>query len=127
MKFLCLGHFDKDKMGTLAPGEVEALMARCMAVIGEMYATGAIRVEAGLENTTRNLVRRDGKVRATDGPFTEAKEMVGSAFIVEAADMDEAVRIASLHPTTRMDEGERLGWRLEIRPIHYLAGTYATG
>lgn len=33
--------------------------------------------------------------------------------------MDEAVRVASLHPTAQVPAGEQLGWRMEIRPVHY--------
>jgi hypothetical protein len=59
------------------------------------------------------------KVRITDGPFVETKEMLGSAVLIEARDMEEAIRLASLHPTTQVDAGEHLGWAMEIRPIHY--------
>jgi len=54
-----------------------------------------------------------------DGPYAETKEMLGGAFLIEADDMDDAIRIASLHPTTQVSAGEGLGWVLEIRPIHY--------
>ena len=58
---------------------------------------------------------RKGKVSITDGPFTETKEQIGSFFIVEAADLDEAVRVASNHPVAHL--GEQVGWGLEVRPI----------
>ncbi|EPE61269.1 hypothetical protein L479_02335 [Exiguobacterium sp. S17] len=44
---------------------------------------------------------------------------MGSAFLIEALDMEDAIRIASLHPTVQVQEAEELGWRLEIRSIHY--------
>jgi hypothetical protein len=40
-----------------------------------------------------------------DGPFAKNKEMIGSVFIIEALDMEEAIRVASLHPTTQLKEG----------------------
>jgi hypothetical protein len=46
--------------------------------------------------------------------------MIGSAFLIEGQDMEEAIRVASLHPTTRVVAGEQLHWGIEIRPIHYL-------
>jgi hypothetical protein len=45
--------------------------------------------------------------------------MLGSAFLIEARDMEEAIRVASLHPTTQVDAGEQFGWRIDIRPIDY--------
>jgi len=56
-----------------------------------------------------------GKVTVTDGPFVETKEKVGGLFIIEARDLNEAIRIASMHPGARL--GEDRGWAVEIRPI----------
>ncbi|WP_240159926.1 hypothetical protein [Paenibacillus aceris] len=36
--------------------------------------------------------------------------MIGSAFLIEARDMEEAIRIASLHPTVQVASGEQFGW-----------------
>ena len=60
-----------------------------------------------------------GKPRVSDGPFTEAKEVIGSFFLIEAEDMDEAVRIASKHPAAHL--GEEMGWGLEVRPVEFFA------
>jgi len=46
----------------------------------------------------------------TDGPFTEAKEVVAGVFVLEAPDLDTALRIAKLNPATR-DGG------VEVRPL----------
>lgn len=43
------------------------------------------------------------------GPFVETKEMTGSAFLIEAQDMEEAVRLASLPPTVQVSAGEKFG------------------
>jgi hypothetical protein len=69
--------------------------------------TGYELDEAG----TAKVVRvRDGERIVTDGPFAETKEVLGGAFILEAPDLDEAIRLAALVPTS---------WHgsLEIRPI----------
>ena len=60
---------------------------------------------------------RGGKPQVTDGPYAEAKEMVGGFFIIEAADRDEAVRVASLHPAATL--GENVGWAIELHPIGF--------
>jgi hypothetical protein len=41
---------------------------------------------------------RDGKARVLDGPFAEAKEMIGGFFLVDCASRDEAVAIAAECP-----------------------------
>jgi hypothetical protein len=45
----------------------------------------------------------------TDGPFTESKEWIAGYDIIEAADLDEAIEIASRHPMARFG-------RIELRP-----------
>ena len=53
----------------------------------------------------------------TDGPYTESKELVGGFFIIEAADRQEAVHVASIHPAANL--GEQVGWGIEIHPIGF--------
>lgn len=119
MKFLCLGYFDREAMGALAPADVDALMGQCKPHMAQFHGTGQVLVDAGLDLQARSLRRRKGKLAVTDGPYVESKELVGSAFVIEAADMEDAVRVASLHPATQVLAGEPFGWGLEIRPIHY--------
>ena len=60
----------------------------------EMDAAGARFFAGGLESASRAKSlrkRRDGNVSITDGPYLEAKEHIGGFWILEAADMDEAL------------------------------------
>ena len=52
---------------------------------------------AGLEKGARLQVR-DGKARVLDGPFAEAKEMVGGFFLLDVATLDEALALAAECP-----------------------------
>jgi hypothetical protein len=99
--------------------EIDAVMSECRPHLEELYKSGQVFIDAGLALETKCLRRVNGKVTVTDGPFVETKEMIGSAFLIEARDMEEAIRLASLHPTTRVAAGEQFGWGIEIRPIHY--------
>lgn len=123
MKFLCLGYFSPARMDALPKAEIEAIMSQCPPHMDTLHATGKIVVEAGVESAAKSVRRAAGGVEVTDGPGDATAEKVGCAFIIEAADMAEAVRIASLHPTTQIPAGEHLGWRIEIRPVHF----YYTG
>jgi hypothetical protein len=58
---------------------------------------------------------RDGKRLVTDGPFAETREQLGGYFLVDAKDLDEALRIAARIP------GARTG-TVEVRPVMEVAG-----
>lgn len=119
MIFLCMGYFNPEKMNARPRAEIEAVMSECQPVVENFYESGKVLIDAGLESETKSLRRVNGKVIVTDGPFTETKEMIGSIFIFEAESMEEAIQLASLHPTTQISRGEEFGWRIEIRPVHY--------
>ena len=53
---------------------------------------------------------RNGRVSTTDGPFVETKECVGGYYVIEARDLNEAIRVAAKIP------GARSG-AVEVRPI----------
>ena len=54
---------------------------------------------------------RDGKMSSTDGPFAETKEHLGGFILIEAADMEEAKRVATGIPMAKLGS-------IEIRPIY---------
>ena len=60
---------------------------------------------------TATTVRvRDGKTLTTDGPFAETREQLGGYYLVEAADLDEAIKLAARIPDSTMGS-------IEVRPI----------
>ena len=119
MIFLCMGYLTPEKMDARPKAEIEGVMSECQPHLEKFYESGKVMIDAGLEIETKSLRRVNGKVTVTDGPFTETKELIGSIFLIEAEDMDEAIQLASLHPTTQVSRGEEFGWRIEIRPVHY--------
>ena len=119
MKFLCLGYFDSQMMGARSEAENDALMRECRPHMDALFKTGNVIVDAGLELESTCLRRVNGKVQVTNGPLTEGAQRIGSALLIEARDIEEAIRIASLHPATQVPAGEQSGWAPEIRPIHF--------
>ncbi|WNB90974.1 YciI family protein [Bacillus sp. NEB1478] len=119
MIFLCMGYFNPEKMDARPRAEIDAVMSECQPHIEKFYESGNVLIDAGLDSETKSLRRVDGQVIVTDGPLTETKERIGSVFIFEAESMDEAIQLASLHPTTQVDRAEEFGWRTEIRPVHF--------
>jgi hypothetical protein len=111
MKYMMLiaGSEDEEARGPAA--ERAAIYGRIRSWWGEHAAAG--RIIEGYElqpSATATTVRVDttGKATVTDGPFVEAKEMVGGYGILEVADLDEALAVASTWPGSAA---------LEIRPI----------
>ena len=115
MKYLCLAYGDEQKMATLTPAEFEALVARCKLHDEELHRSGHFVAAHSLEWATATIRSRGGKLVVTDGPFVESREKVGGLIIIEARDLNEAIRIASLHPAAHL--GEQLGGAIEVRPI----------
>lgn len=67
--------------------------------------------EALHPSETATTVRvRDGQTVTTDGPFAETKEVLGGFYLVDAADLDEAIAYAAMIP------GAKTG-SVEVRPI----------
>lgn len=119
MRYLCLAYYDPKKFAAMAPAEVQALVSQCPAKDAELRATGRLLISASLQGAEAvvALRPRGGKPQVTDGPYTEAKEMVGGFFIIEAAGRDEALRLAALHPAATL--GEQAGWGIEMHPIDF--------
>lgn len=123
MQYLGLAYYNPEKFAALSPADMQALASQCPALDERMRATGKVRVVGSLAEPGRwvTLRPRGGKPQVTDGPFAEAKEMVGGLFIIEAADRDEAVRLAAMHPAAQL--GEAVGWAVELIPMDfYLQG-----
>jgi hypothetical protein len=115
MKYLCLAYGDKSKMEAMSREELVAIGQKCRPFDDELNRVDGMILHEGLGWDVTTLRPRAGKPSITDGPFVEAKEQVGGFFVIEARDLNEAIRVASLHPAARM--GEDLGWGIEIRPI----------
>jgi hypothetical protein len=66
-------------------------------------------------STATSVRVRDGKRVVTDGPFAETREHLGGYFLIDAADLDEAIGIAGRIPAARVGT-------VEIRPVLEVPG-----
>lgn len=73
---------------------------------------------AGTATTITFAGGKDGDLVVTDGPYVEAKEVLGGFFLIEAGDLDEAIKWAARIPAA---------WRgkVELRPVVPLNGPAA--
>jgi hypothetical protein len=58
---------------------------------------------------------RDGKRLVTDGPFAETREQLGGYFLIDAANLDEALAVAARIPMARKGT-------VEVRPVIEIPG-----
>lgn len=81
-----------ERAGTRAPEKASAMNA----LFEEMRRAGVLLAEIPLRPTARGarLKRAEGGYTVTDGPFAEAKELIGGYAIVEAASKKEAIGLA---------------------------------
>ena len=117
MKYLCLGYYTPAAWDALDETEQGGVAAHCEPHDRALYATGKVHSVASLAHQAVTIRPRGGKPQVTDGPYAEAKEVIGSFFIIEADSVEEATRIAALHPAANW--GEHLGFAIEVRPIEY--------
>ena len=93
MKYLCLGYYDKGKFDAMSESERNAMFDACFDYDDHLRASGHWVGGEALQGpeTALTLYWKNGKVLVTDGPYTETKEHMGGFWILEAADMDEAL------------------------------------
>ena len=110
MLYLLTIYADESRWLKATPEDGAALMAAYEAFGRE--AADVIRGGEGLEPTaTATTVRvRDGEPLLTDGPFAETREQLGGFYLLECADLDEAVRWAAKVP-------DATHGCVEVRPV----------
>jgi hypothetical protein len=102
MKFAILIYTDQTLLDALPEGQFDAKMRDCLAHADELRQDGRLLDSQMLEGarTAKSVRVRNGRQTIVDGPFTETKEMLAGFNLIEAEDMEEAVRIAAEFPWT---------------------------
>jgi hypothetical protein len=111
MKYMVMIANTEEGWSALPEGEQAALYGRISSWWDEQATAGKIVGGHQLQGAdTATTVRRDlaGNATVTDGPFLEAKEVVGGYAVIDVADLDEAIALVSQWPAPDI---------LEIRPI----------
>lgn len=98
MKYLMLVYGNEDIWGSLDPQEFPEFIARVDAFNQELRDSGELVDVEGLVARPKAVRTVDGAPVVTDGPYLEAKEHVGSYFLVDVADEARALEIARGYP-----------------------------
>src|SRR5690242_12057191 len=110
MKYMLL--ICTDGSVTLSEEERAVIPSATEAWVDEMDSSGVRligdRLSPSSDATTVRV--REGDVLLADGPFAETKEQIGGFDIIECADLDQALEVASKHPVARFG-------MIEVRPF----------
>jgi hypothetical protein len=111
MKYACLVYCDENTLGEVTDDEC---IAYSDDIRGSGHRLGGEALEPVVTATTVRV--RNGKVSVTDGPFAETKEQLAGFYLIEARDLNDAIRVASKIPPARVGT-------IEVRPIRELNAT----
>lgn len=109
MKYICLVYGTEEEMRRVPDAE-------CAAWGEALRADGAYLAAEALQpvDTAVTVRVRGGRATVTDGPFVEAKEQLAGFYLIEAEDLDHALRLAAGIPPARTG-------CVEVRPVRELA------
>lgn len=112
MQYLCLIYQRDEIMRSLDPADREALICASRAYVDELRQSGHFVAANALEpiDAAMSLRVRGNSAYITDGPYIATSDHVGGYLLIEARDLNDAIRIA-----TRFPLGQRGG--IEVRPV----------
>lgn len=115
MKYLCLVYHEEERVDALPKEEFDAIMSDVLDYREELRQSGHYITSSPLQpvQTATTIRVRNGKVTITDGPFAETKEQLGGFYLIEARDLNDAIRVATRMPPARLGS-------IEIRPLNEL-------
>ena len=112
MKYMLLIYSDENAMGEPSPEEMAEVLAVWNAYGTEMADAGVLIAGEGLQPTmtATTVSMQNGEHITTHGPFAETKEQLGGFYMIDCANLDEAIAWAAKNP------GVQYG-KIEVRPV----------
>jgi hypothetical protein len=112
-RYILLIYDDEQAWAAMTQEQAGEMTGAYQAFTDDLRGTGAfVAGDALLPTATATTVAVvDGETLATDGPYAETKEQLGGFYLVQAADLDEAIELAARIPSTK------IGGRIEVRPV----------
>lgn len=112
MQFLMLIYTDPAALDALPTGEFDQRMRGCLQHADALHADGKLLQSQQLEapQTAKSVRIRNQQVSVLDGPFAETKEVLAGFNLIEAVDIDAAVRMAQEFPWASTG-------CIEVRPV----------
>ena len=117
-QFLAVLYGDPTRWQSKSPGELQSVFAKYMGWGERARQKGCLLASNKLVDDAGKVLRR--KPVATDGPYSETKEVLGGYYLVEAANYDEAVKLFLDHPHLGFDG------TIEVRQLEVLPSSSTT-
>lgn len=117
MKYACLIYLDETKLDALSNAEEEELSKESGRYENELRRDGYLVASETLSSvrTATTLRYRGGRLSTADGPVAGGGEQLGGMMVIEARDLNEAIRLAAKIPAARLGG-------VEVRPVRDLHG-----
>lgn len=96
-RFLVLLRDDPSGFASLSPADMQAIIEKYMAWGARLRASGHLLLGEKLVDGSGRMLRGQSPV-VSDGPYAEAREIVGGAYVIQAKNYDEAVSLLSDSP-----------------------------
>jgi hypothetical protein len=123
MNYMILIYGDETGFAAMAkdPAAMQAMYAAYGRYGADLREAGVLRGGAELKPThSATTVRvRNGKPVSTDGPFAETREQLGGYYLIDVADLDQAVQWAARCPSAQA------GGSIEVRPVGHVVAAAA--
>lgn len=104
MKYLCLVYQEQEKIDALPRCEYDAIVHDVLAYRERLRESGAYIASSPLQpvHDALTIRVRNGEVSMTDGPFAETKEQLAGFYLIEARDLNDAIRLVARMPPARI-------------------------
>lgn len=107
MKYLLMIYGNQATWDSWSDQDLQSVLAEHQRLQVELTASGELVGSSGLTTAGARSVRVTGGIPAvTDGPFTEAKEVLAGYYLVECDSVERATEIAARLPEARYDPVE---------------------
>ena len=111
MKFLLMLFADEKAGSQIPPEKMAGFMDQMYAYQDALTKAGAFVATAGLAPTwdAKTVQVQDGELKVHDGPYAETREQLGGYYMIEAPDMEAALKLAAQCPAATWGH-------VEVRP-----------
>ena len=112
MEYMILIYADEARYETMEEGQMASLMADFASYTQALEAAGVLRGGAELApvRSATSVRLQNGKPVITDGPFAETKEQLGGYYLLDCANLDEALAWGGRCPAASLGT-------IEVRPV----------
>ena len=112
VKYLCLIYRDEATVESMPERESAALQSDMLSYRDQIQQSGHLVLASALQpvQTATTIRVRNDHMSITDGPFAETREQLGGFYLIEATDLNDAIRVVAKTPLARLGS-------IEVRPL----------